>query len=231
MLQRLDHVADEAFAVHVSQPRIRVAFLQFVGHRVHEMGLAQADAAVDEQRVVSLAGIAGHLDRGRLGELVALSLDEGIEGEIRVDAAAHDDGRHPPCSRRGLHAIGHRGRRVAARRAGIRRPGTGAHIQHEIRRRAVREGMQKLSNPRQRIFTQPLDDVAIRRQQANLPFNFNGLQRPHPGVELLHREFALEHTQTAVPQRLRQERSPKMAARGRSNERAGSLAPTRRCVY
>ena len=49
---------------------------------VHQVRLAQADAAVEEQRVVGAAGILRHLQRRGLGELVALALDEAVEGEI-----------------------------------------------------------------------------------------------------------------------------------------------------
>ena len=74
---------DEALAVHVGEPRVGIALLELVRDRMHQMGLAQTDAAVDEQRVVGLARVAGDLNGGRLGELVALALDEAVEGEIR----------------------------------------------------------------------------------------------------------------------------------------------------
>ena len=93
VLQGLHHVADEALAVHVGEPRIGIALLESVRHGMHQVRLAETDAAVDEQRVVGLAGVAGHLDGGGLGELVALALDEAVEGEIRIDPAAETHGR------------------------------------------------------------------------------------------------------------------------------------------
>ena len=68
-------------------------------HRVHQVGLAEADAAVNEQRVVGFAGVAGDLNRGRLRELIALALDETVEGEVRVDGASEHRRRRPaaPC--------------------------------------------------------------------------------------------------------------------------------------
>ena len=50
-----------------------------------------------------------------------------------------------------------------------------------------------------RVIAQPLDDITIRGQQLELAVALDGLQRPDPRVELLRRELALEHAQTAVP--------------------------------
>ena len=55
-----------------------------VADRVHQVRLAEADAAVDEQRVVGAARVLADLHRGRPGELVALAFDEGREGEFGV---------------------------------------------------------------------------------------------------------------------------------------------------
>ena len=70
VLQRADHVADEALRVDVGDPCTRIAFAHGIGDRVHQMRLAEADAAVDEQRVVGLARVVRHLPRRRLAELV-----------------------------------------------------------------------------------------------------------------------------------------------------------------
>ena len=84
VLQGLHHVAHEAArCARRQRARRQLRSLSLLRHRVHQVRLAQTDAAVDEQRVIGLAGIAGDLNRGRLGELVALALDEAVEGEIR----------------------------------------------------------------------------------------------------------------------------------------------------
>jgi hypothetical protein len=49
------------------------------------------------------------------------------------------------------------------------------------------------------MLAQPFDHVPVGRQQPDFPISFDRLQGPHPGIELLHREFALEHAQTAIP--------------------------------
>ena len=56
---------------------------------MHQVSLAQPDAAIDEQGVVRPARILGDLVSGGAGELVALALDEVREGEVgRVVRAA-----------------------------------------------------------------------------------------------------------------------------------------------
>ena len=75
----------------------------------------------------------------------------------------------------------------------------GTHIQHQIRRRALGERLHQLPDARQGVLPQPLDHVAIGRQQPQLSVALDRLQGSHPGIELLHREFALEHAQTAIP--------------------------------
>ena len=84
VLQRPHHVAHEALGVHVSHARFLVALEDQVSDRMHQMRLAQADATVNEQRVVGAARIAGHLQRRGLGEMIALALDETVEGEVVV---------------------------------------------------------------------------------------------------------------------------------------------------
>src|SRR6516162_10081496 len=76
--------------MHVGDARFRVVVLDQVGNRVHEMGLAETDAAVEKQRVIGPAGILRDLQRGRLGELIALAFDESPEAEIRIEARTDD---------------------------------------------------------------------------------------------------------------------------------------------
>ena len=73
-----------------------------VADGVEQVRLAQADAAVDEERVVGLGGRLGHGQRGRLGEAVGRPGDEGLEGEPGLQAA------RAPRLERG-HALARRG--------------------------------------------------------------------------------------------------------------------------
>ncbi len=57
-------------------------------HRLHQVGLAEARAAVDEQRVVGFAGIFGDLHGCSLGKMIALALDEALERGFRIQLRA-----------------------------------------------------------------------------------------------------------------------------------------------
>jgi hypothetical protein len=54
---------------------------------VHQVRLAQAGAAVQQQRVVVAARVQRDLQRRRAAELVAAALDEVVEGVVLVEVA------------------------------------------------------------------------------------------------------------------------------------------------
>jgi hypothetical protein len=91
VLERDHHVADEALRMDVGNARLRIARLDRMSHGLHEVSLAETDTAVDEQGVISPPRVFRDLDRGGLRELVALSFDEAIEGEVGVEANTDDD--------------------------------------------------------------------------------------------------------------------------------------------
>src|SRR5207237_9545630 len=68
--------------------RLRPNVGKMVSDRLHQMGLAQAHAAVYEQRVVRNARVFRDLDRGSARELVRLAGDEALEAEALVETAA-----------------------------------------------------------------------------------------------------------------------------------------------
>ncbi len=78
--QRVDHVVGELLAGDVANGGLRQATLDLVSNGLHEMGLAHAYAAVEEERVVSLGRSFGDGLAGSVGELVAAADDEGVEG-------------------------------------------------------------------------------------------------------------------------------------------------------
>src|SRR5262245_31122489 len=57
---------------------------------MHEMRLAQTNTAIKKQRVVGTPRILGNLVSGGLGELIALSCDERLESEVRLQACTDD---------------------------------------------------------------------------------------------------------------------------------------------
>ena len=52
---------------------------------VQQMGLAQTDPAVEEQRVVRLAGRLRHRQRGGVGKIVVVADHERVERVLRVE--------------------------------------------------------------------------------------------------------------------------------------------------
>src|SRR3954447_6941716 len=83
--QRVDHFVSELLAGYVADGCLTDAASDLVSDGLHEMGLAHANTAVQEQRVVSL----GRTFRNRLasgvGELVAIADDKGIESVARIE--------------------------------------------------------------------------------------------------------------------------------------------------
>jgi len=73
------------------------------------VGLAQAGAAVQQQRVVgAVAGLLRGLPGGGAAELVAAALDEVVEGVMAVEMSLESvDRRRARCRLRSWEALGH----------------------------------------------------------------------------------------------------------------------------
>ena len=80
---RVDELVGEALGREVEHAQARVEAGDLVADRVQQVGLAEADAAVDEERVVGLRRQLGDGLAGGLGELVGVADDEGVEGVAR----------------------------------------------------------------------------------------------------------------------------------------------------
>ena len=101
---RVDHLVDEAIGGDVAEVQALLAGLDVVPDGVHEVGLAEAHPAVDEERVVGLARDLGHRAGGGVGELVGVADHEGLEGVLGVEAGRCGvplRGRAPPRARAG----------------------------------------------------------------------------------------------------------------------------------
>ena len=68
-----------------------VFVLDEVADGVHQMGLAQSRVAVDEQRVVHVAGLLGHRQRRGVGQIVGLADDEVLKLIFRVERGVVGD--------------------------------------------------------------------------------------------------------------------------------------------
>ena len=62
-----------------------------VADRVQQVGLAEAHAAVEEERVVAVRRVLGDGARGGVGELVRLADHEGAEHVLRVEVRRGDE--------------------------------------------------------------------------------------------------------------------------------------------
>ena len=88
VLQSVHHVGNEALRMQVNDLGRRRASSDGVADGVHQMGLAEPDAAVDEQWVVGAAGIFRHLHGRRPRQLIGFAFDEIFKGEVRAQASA-----------------------------------------------------------------------------------------------------------------------------------------------
>ena len=85
---RGNEAVHEAFGRHVDDRGRMLAAppVELPADRVHQMCLAEADAAVEEQRVEALrGGPLGNPPRAGIGEFVGLADDEALEGEPRLE--------------------------------------------------------------------------------------------------------------------------------------------------
>ena len=80
-----DHLVGELLRGDVGDGRAGLAQLHLMTDGVHEVRLAHAHAAVEEERVVSLGGLLGDGHGGGAGELIAGSADEAVEGVARIE--------------------------------------------------------------------------------------------------------------------------------------------------
>src|SRR4051794_10140884 len=86
--ERVDEVVHEGLARHVADGEVRRVLADVLGDRLEQVGLPEARAAVDEERVVGLRRRFGHRERGRMRKPVRRADHEGVEGVLGVEAAA-----------------------------------------------------------------------------------------------------------------------------------------------
>ena len=87
---RVDELVGELLAGQIDHPRARLAAEQLVADGLHEVGLAETRAAVDEERIVTDAGFLRDRLAGGVGELAVIADDEAGEGVGRIEAGALD---------------------------------------------------------------------------------------------------------------------------------------------
>ena len=104
LLDAGDELVGELLAGRVDDALAREARQHLVADGVHQVGLAEAHAAVQEERVVGVAGSLGHGQAGGVGQTVGRADDEVAERVARVEAGAA--ALRPPPTPAGLEAHG-----------------------------------------------------------------------------------------------------------------------------
>jgi hypothetical protein len=78
-----NHIRHELFRMDVQNFGLRLVDQQPVAHGVHQVGLAQADTAIDEKRVVQMPWHVGHMHGRGARHAVGRAFDQRVEGECR----------------------------------------------------------------------------------------------------------------------------------------------------
>ena len=82
---RLDHLVHEPLAGHVGDLALAALLHHGMADRVHQVGLAEADSAIQEKRVISLPWGVCDSASGGMSEARIMPRDEGVEGELGVE--------------------------------------------------------------------------------------------------------------------------------------------------
>ncbi len=182
--QRRDEVVHERLGGQVGDARERVALEDLVPDRVGEMCLAEADSAVDEERIVVIARLGRDGLARRVRELVRGADDEAREGVLRIEGT--EEGAGAP---------------LAVPAGGVREElSLGAHgkLGHDLPRPEDR-GDARLDERKVPVL-HTLEDQAIRRLEVELRGRDpNWPERPDQLVEILHAHALGDALEDAIP--------------------------------
>ena len=106
--QRLDKAIHELFCRQIENPQIGLACVQLMCDGMHQVGLAQTHAAIEEQWVKGHRPALCHPAGGGMRELVGLTHDKAVKGKAGVQRGA---GQVIVCPRPTLGKLGTRLRR------------------------------------------------------------------------------------------------------------------------
>ena len=159
---RADEVGDELLAGHEGDRPVGVLAVDLVADRLQEVGLAEADAAVDEERVPARRRrLRDHARRG-VRELVGRADDELVEGVARDQV-----GRAAPAT--GAAAPMRRAASSGRRRRGPPRPRRSSSDLEVDGERPLRARLEVLEDRGEEVILEPLLVIAVRRPQADAP--------------------------------------------------------------
>src|SRR3990172_9113774 len=193
-----DEVFGELLAGDVEGATLRDG--EAVGYRLEEVGLAETWPAVDEQRVVTGAGLVGGGDGGGRRQAVGLADDEALKGELGVEL---------------FRAVGAGGDRAQARRSAVEGREIGgvavaiavpipvAVRPHDLELQADRpsnDGAYRLGDDRAHLCGQPLaHEVRGRTDDEGAVLGAQAHGVLQPGVEVRAGNLQLKLAQGGFP--------------------------------
>ena len=206
LLDRGDELVRELLGRRVDDLLARELGDDLVADRVHQVGLAEADPAVQEERVVGVPGSLGDRQAGRVSQPVGRADDEVGEGVARVEARraafAADPGRLEP----DLLAVG-----AGPGPTGVPGP---ASVRGRLRRRrpddeldldaVAHDAGQRLGDQRPIAGVEPVLREAVRDGDPEpVVIDVDQLRVAQPGLEVRRRQRDLEFAEGCTPDLLR----------------------------
>ena len=91
-LEGLNEIVGESLGGDVGDASLRIAGVDRVGDRVHQVGLTETGRTVDEERVIVVARFLGDSERSAVGHLVFRTNDEIIKRVVRLDRRSRRSG-------------------------------------------------------------------------------------------------------------------------------------------
>ena len=183
-----------AFGVDVADFGLRVLLEHVVANGLNQVGLTQAHATVDKQRVVGLvARVLGNLHGRGTRQLVTLAGYQRVKGKRGVQPGAFvaaANGFHRGLLGRagGVVAGGWRGcglARTVADRSGHRQRLAAGRAQAQLDRGFAHQFYRQFFNASKEAILDELHDETVGCKQRNAFFVGFGRQRLDPGIELL----------------------------------------------
>ena len=199
--------------VNFSRGGVDDALARELGHdlvadRVHQVGLAEADPAVQEERVVGVAGALGDRQAGGVGEAVGRADDEVGEGVARVEVgratlAADTRGLRPGRAASSAWRPGARPAAAPPRASCPRPPRVGADDELDLDAVADDPG-QRLGDQRAVARLEPVLREAVRdRDPEPLVVHVDERGVTEPRLEVGGRERHLQLAEGGAPDLLR----------------------------
>ena len=157
---------------------------------MHEVGLAEPDAAVDEQRIVARARIVGDGERRRVREAVAAPDDELVENVAGVELGilGDDDGI----------VLDHRARRARLGRGNAGRiRGRDELDRHGFAERLSRRELDLVPV----VLHEPIDEEGVRTLDHEMPvLAAHEPRRLEPGLEALRVHLGADALENGIPE-------------------------------